>query len=260
MDRGIPQQMLREMALRDMNRPSVMFHGLANESTGLDERRDSLSALHEIDRAIDGTRLTGQATYGWQETDETSSGLDVAGYTLYYGVFYGDDPIADTDAALQVAHRIHPDKPIVVLEFGRWADTPRQAAEQRDLFEATYGAISRYPSTQSDGFVSAVTWWSLRDFATQAPRISIERFGLFDSRGSPRPVADAIADAYSRPPTRAERGAADEGIVRATPAADFDWRLIGLVGYAAAVSIACLALTVAGLFLSGGRALGRVRR
>src|SRR2546422_721980 len=34
MDRGIPQQMLSEMDLRDMNQPSVLFHGLANESTG----------------------------------------------------------------------------------------------------------------------------------------------------------------------------------------------------------------------------------
>jgi len=53
MDRGIPQQMLREMALRDMNRPSVLFHGLSNESTGTDEREDALSILHEIDREIE---------------------------------------------------------------------------------------------------------------------------------------------------------------------------------------------------------------
>ncbi len=86
--------MLREMALRDMNRPSVGFHGLANESTGLDERREALTTLHQIDRAIDGTRLTGRS-YGWQPTDETSTGLDVAGLTLYYGVFYGEDPRAD---------------------------------------------------------------------------------------------------------------------------------------------------------------------
>ncbi|MDQ6876907.1 MAG: hypothetical protein M3082_04265, partial [Candidatus Dormibacteraeota bacterium] len=32
--RGIAQQMLAEMVLRDMNHPSVLFHGFANESTG----------------------------------------------------------------------------------------------------------------------------------------------------------------------------------------------------------------------------------
>ena len=93
MGRGIPQQMLREMALRDMNRPSVLFHGFANESTGTDERTDALAALHEVDRAIDGTRLTGQAAYGWQPDDPTHAPLDVVGFTMYHGVFYGSEPV-----------------------------------------------------------------------------------------------------------------------------------------------------------------------
>ena len=87
MSRGIPQQLLREMALRDMNRPSVLFHGLANESTGDAERTDALAELHEVDREIDGTRLTGQAAYGWDPTDATHGPLDVAGFTFYHGVF-----------------------------------------------------------------------------------------------------------------------------------------------------------------------------
>ena len=238
MDRGIPQQMLREMALRDMNRPSVGFHGLANESTGLDEAARGAHHAAPDRSGIDGTRLTGQASYGWQPTDETSAGLDVAGLTLYYGVLYGEDPRADTGAALRLAHRAHPEKPIVVLEFGRWADTPIQAIAQRELFEETYPAIANHRATFSDGFVSAATWWSLRDFATGAPRINVERFGLFDSHGSPRPVADAVADAYSRPPVRAEGTAGDGGAVRATPTAgEMNWRLIVLIGYAAGISL-----------------------
>src|SRR5207253_1059429 len=78
MDRGIPQQMLSEMDLRDMNHPSVLFHGLANESTGGTEREQALASLYNLDRAIDGTRLTGQAAYGNQPDDQTSRPLDVA--------------------------------------------------------------------------------------------------------------------------------------------------------------------------------------
>src|SRR5438477_248670 len=92
MDRGIPQQMLSEMDLRDMNHPSVLFHGLANESTGGIEREQALATLHNLDRALDGTRLTGQAAYGSEPDDRTSRPLDVAGLTTYYGVFYGPDP------------------------------------------------------------------------------------------------------------------------------------------------------------------------
>ncbi len=64
MQRGVPQQMVAEMALRDFNRPSVMFHGFANESTGGAERTSAMQTLHDLDHRIDGTRLTGQAMYG----------------------------------------------------------------------------------------------------------------------------------------------------------------------------------------------------
>ena len=118
MRRGVPQQMLREMALRDMNHPSVVFHGLANESTGLSERTDALKALHDIDRQIDGTRLTAQAAYGSEPADPTHAPLDVAGFTFYYGVFYGASAASGTEEALQIAHQANPGKPILALEFG----------------------------------------------------------------------------------------------------------------------------------------------
>ncbi|MGH2381404.1 MAG: glycoside hydrolase family 2 protein, partial [Candidatus Limnocylindria bacterium] len=141
MQRGIPQQMLREMALRDMNRPSVLFHGFANESTGSDERTDTLRELHEVDRAIDGTRLTGQAAYGWAPDDPTHEPLDVAGFTFYHGVFYGEEASTDTRVALLAARDANPGKPIMILEFGRWADTPIDEERQAAIFEDTYTAI-----------------------------------------------------------------------------------------------------------------------
>ena len=161
MARGIPQQMLREMALRDMNRPSVLFHGFANESTGEEERADALAELHEVDRAIDGTRLTGQAAYGWNPVDATNAPLDVAGFTFYYGVFYGTDPGPDTRRALRAASTAQPDKPIMILEFGRWADTPSDEARQRVIFEETYAAIEQFRADEPTGFVSAASWWTL---------------------------------------------------------------------------------------------------
>src|SRR5437899_10964871 len=94
MARAIPQQMLAEMALRDFNRPSVLFHGFANESTGVGERTAAMQTLHDLDRKIDGTRLTGQAMYGSNPADPTASPLDVAGYTLYYGGVHGGSAAA----------------------------------------------------------------------------------------------------------------------------------------------------------------------
>ena len=195
--RGIAQQMLREMALRDMNHPSVLFHGLANESTGGDERTAALQTLRAIDRSIDGTRLTGQASYGFDPSDPSNAVLDVAGFTMYYGVFYGLDATKGTSAALEAAHAANPGKPILVLEFGRWADPPDGAAAQVRVYRATEAAIDPVRATLPGGYVAADVWWTLRDYPTMKPGIAVERFGMFDEAGAERPVA-AVARAHWR--------------------------------------------------------------
>jgi beta-glucuronidase len=195
--RGIAAQLLREMALRDMNRPSVLFHGLSNESTGGDERTSALAALRDVDRDVDGTRLTGQAAYGFDAADGTSEPLDVVGFTSYFGVFYGQDAEADTAAALDAAHERYPQKPVMILEFGHWADTTFDEAEQTRIFRATEAAVNPRRDTLADGFVGSVVWWSLDDYLTSRPGLTIERFGLFRPNGSPRPVAAVLGARYA---------------------------------------------------------------
>ncbi len=73
-------------------------------------------------------------------------------------------------------------------------------------------------------------------------------------------MADAVADAYSRPPVRAEGTAGDGGAVRATPTAgEMNWRLIVLIGYAVGISLAGLALLLVALS-SQAAVLGNQRR
>ncbi|MCA1571586.1 MAG: hypothetical protein LC798_14950 [Chloroflexi bacterium] len=262
MQRGIPQQMLREMALRDMNRPSVLFHGFANESTGGDERTDALRALHEVDRAIDGTRLTGQAAYGWAPSDPTHEPLDVAGFTFYHGVFYGENPATDTGPALFAAREANPGKPLMIVEFGRWGDTPIDEDRQRAIFEETYTAIERHRGDERFGFVAAATWWTLRDFATQIPGIGVEDFGLYRPDGTLRPAGELAADAFLSPAGRGDDLALEPVLVRprvqqAAPIGD--WSLAWYLAYAIAISIATLALVLLALTRLGGRAVGRAR-
>jgi beta-galactosidase len=193
MRRGIPQQMLAEMDLRDMNHPSVLFHGLSNESTGGPERRQALAQLRSVDRELDGTRLLGQAAYGSDPQDGTSDPLDVAGFTFYYGVFYGADPASGTNAALAAAHHRYPTKPILVLEFGHWADSRAEERVQNQVFAQTYPVLAAHEDTQPGGYVGAAVWWSLNDYWTQVPGINVEHFGLFTPDGSPRQVASTAA-------------------------------------------------------------------
>jgi beta-galactosidase len=262
MERGIPQQMLREMALRDMNHPSVLFHGLANESTGAHERADALAELHEVDRAIDGTRLTGQAAYGWQPEDATHESLDVVGFTMYHGVFYGDEAGSDTRRALRAAHEAHPDKPILALEFGRWADTELDELRQQAVFEETYEALERFRADEPGGFVSAAVSWTLHDFATQLGDIGVEQFGLYRPDGSLRPAGVAASESFNAAAGRGAQQMLDPDLERprARPAREVgEWALAGYIAYGLGLSTAAMGVAVLLLSRRGGRAIGRAR-
>lgn len=262
MGRGIPQQMLREMALRDMNRPSVLFHGLSNESTGEEARSRALAELHDIDRAIDGTRLTGQAAYGFAPADPTNAPLDVAGFTFYHGVFYGSDAASDTAMALEAAHAANPGKPVMVLEFGRWADGHDGLAEQRRIFDETSAAIVARRSTLAGGYVAAGTWWALEDYTTLRPNLEVEHFGMFAPDGTARPVAESARDIFGSIPISSAgepvASAVHGGRVTALPPTQAGWVLLAYLGYGIGAALAVLGGVFALLIRRGGR--GRPRR
>jgi beta-galactosidase len=198
MDRGIPQQMLAEMDLRDFNRPSVLFHGFANESTGDSERAGALNSLRSLDRKIDGSRLVGQAAYGTDPADPTNAGLDVAGYTFYYGVLYGGRLSGGViQDALTRAHKAYPHKPVMILEYGYWADDARDESQQVRVFDTYYAQLSPDYDTEQSGFVGAAVWWTLDDYWTQRPGITVETFGLYRPDGSLRPAGVDAARSYA---------------------------------------------------------------
>jgi beta-galactosidase len=248
-DRGIAQQMLAEMALRDMNHPSVLFHGLANESTGGGERSSALVTLRDLDRRLDGTRLTGQAAYGSDPDDTTSADLDVAGYTLYYGVFYGG-PLDGTTIgnALERFHARYPRKPVMILEYGRWADSAAEEDEQTRVFEVTYGQLAPRFDTLPGGYVGAAVWWTLDDYWTQRPGIQVEHFGLYRPDGSLRPVGALVAQAYAADAGAPQRPLGQRvvsggvGVGAGRPGASR--QLAGLVAYAVALPAALLAVVL----------------
>lgn len=249
MDRGIPQQMLAEMDLRDFNRPSVLFHGFANESTGGSERAGALDTLHALDRRIDGTRLTGQAASATDPADPTSANLDVAGYTMYYGVLYGGRLSgAVIQSALMEAHRTYPRKPIMVLEYGHWADDATDEAQQVRVFNAYYGQLSPVFDTQQGGFVGATLWWSLDDYWTQRPGITVERFGLYRPDGSLRPAGDAVSRTFAilapSPPPSTVRS---QGVAVAITPSDRHSRLLPYIAYGLALPAIVLIIVLFGL-------------
>ncbi len=248
LDRGIAQQMLAEMVLRDMNHPSVLFHGLANESTGGSERAAALINLRDLDRRLDGTRLTGQAAYGSDAEDTSSSDLDVAGYTLYSGVFYGGPLDGFTiGRTVESFHARYPHKPIMILEFGRWADSSGEEAEQTRVFQVTYAELAQRFDTLPNGFVGSAVWWTLDDYWTQRPGLKIEHFGLHRPDGSLRPAGMVASQAFAAdsPAARAAGGrivTGGQGQFAGRPGAGR--LLIGLLAYALALPAVSLAVVI----------------
>jgi beta-glucuronidase len=245
MDRGIPQQMLAEMDLRDFNRPSVLFHGLANESTGTEERVSALNALKALDRKIDGTRLVGQASYGIDPTDPTSAGLDVVGYTMYYGVLYGG-PLsgADIAAALDSAHREYPAKPILVMEYGRWADTRSEEDDQLRVFNTYYPQLASRFDTSPDGYIGAAVWWTLDDYWTQRPGLSVESFGLYRADGSMRKAGVAASKAFAETAPAPPATVRSTGVALAIEPGERHSLLLPYLAYALAVPAVLLIVLI----------------
>jgi hypothetical protein len=246
------------MDLRDMNHPSVLFHGLANESTGGAEREQALATLHNLDRSVDGTRLTGQAAYANQPDDRTSRPLDVAGYTSYFGVFYGSDAAAGTVHALQVAHATFPKKPIVILEFGRWSDNVAEQEEQRRILADTYQAVAPYLDDTTNGFVGATVWWTLDDYWTQRPGLKVEHFGLYAPNGDLRAAGRQAAELFSG---GAGQGARNKIVSTAIgqprqPALQ-SVRFLGYLAYALTMALTILAIILLVLLLRRRRPLRR---
>lgn len=254
MQRGVAQQMLTEMDLRDFNRPSVLFHGFANESTGDSDRKSALDTLQALDRKVDGTRLTGQAAYGIDPADPTSANLDVAGYTMYYGVLYGGPLSGEAvQSALTQAHRTYPRKPIVVLEYGHWADDPADEAQQLRVFDTYHAQLSQDFDTAPNGFIGAALWWALDDYWSERPGLTIERFGLYRPDGTLRPAGAAVSHAYaltgsSRPPTPVRSAGLAVPIVSSQRNA----RLLPYIAYGFALPAVVLVVAIL--------ALSRVRR
>ena len=248
-DRGIPQQMLAEMDLRDFNRPSVLFHGFANESSGTSERAGAMKMLHGLDRRIDGTRLTGQAAYGTDPNDPTSAALDVAGYTLYYGVLYGGrlSGVAIQSALMQ-AHKMYPRKPIMVMEYGHWADNPADEAQQLRVFNTYYTQLSPDFDTEDGGFVGAAVWWTLDDYWTQRPGLSVETFGLYRPDGSLRPAGVAAGRTFARTaPSAPPSNVRTSGVAVPIEAGQRHALLLPYIAYAFALPALVLIVAIFGL-------------
>ena len=115
-------RMIKEMVMRDKNRCSVAFWGIANETATSAPRNEFLKHMKQCCLDIDSTRLITAAfdlvrfnreSRNFEMNDSIINILDMVAINKYMG-WYHDWPLAPDQAVWNVA----PGKPLFISEFG----------------------------------------------------------------------------------------------------------------------------------------------
>ncbi|MFI5370524.1 MAG: glycoside hydrolase family 2 TIM barrel-domain containing protein [Candidatus Eisenbacteria bacterium] len=209
--------MLVEMIRQHRAHPCVFFWGLANEvlllkpsplPDGYVERTAGLvRGLAALARAEDPTRLTAAAV-SFDELDD-GSGIqdipDVLGLNLYFGWYYRT--LDELGPWLDRFHTGHPDRPVVVSEYGADGDERVHAREprafdfsveyQQRFHEATVPRLAACP------WLVGTAVWNQYDFGSRRrddtkPNLNKKGLYFFDRR--PKDVAFYYRALLSREP------------------------------------------------------------
>lgn len=210
--RHLHEQMFKEMVFRDYNRPSVVLWSTSNECLDQDNRKTFIQRVNqELDLQYPDGRLVGQSAAadrpGPQDPSQVVS--DFAGWTMYFGVFYGDAAYNGTKYFLVDANLAHPTKPILNTEFGYWSsENGATAAYQTRIFSDTFRALKQRAVMDSlgnydcCGYLMAMTWWCAFDWYRMTD--GFQSMGLLHmDRVTEKPVASVLKTAYR---TYFERG------------------------------------------------------
>ncbi|MCK8492435.1 beta galactosidase jelly roll domain-containing protein [Spirosoma sp. RP8] len=151
------QQQFREMAERDWNHPCVIAYSVGNEylsemASGQRWTKDMIAFA----RSVDPTRLYTFASMRLnilpkKPEDEASQYCDFVSTNTY----------GNHARALDHIHQLYPDKPILISEWGRRADTDKGDTGQIADVEQVIQEIRKRP------YVIGASWWSFNDYQSR---------------------------------------------------------------------------------------------
>lgn len=210
--RKIHHQMFREMVFRDYNRPSIALWSTSNECKDVTGRIAFIQAVKaEMDSQYPDGRLITQSAAADRPgpNDESQTYCDVAGWTMYFGIFYNPSGLGmyrGTKYFLVDAHDYFPKKPIIATEFGYWStEDMTQFTEQVQTFDSTFLAFQpRLPIEKNGtynpaGFVAGITWWCIFDWYTHQQSSGFQSMGLIRmNRTEAKPVKTTLSNMYKQ--------------------------------------------------------------
>jgi beta-galactosidase len=208
--RKIHHQMFREMVFRDYNRPSIVMWSTSNECKDVSGRISFIQSVRaEFDAQYPDGRLITQSAAADRPgpNDESQAYLDVAGWTMYFGIFYNPSALGmyrGTKYFLVDAHDFFPKKPVIATEFGYWSrEDMSQLTEQVLTFDSTFLAfqprlpIERNGTFNPSGFLAGITWWCIFDWYTHQQTTGYQSMGLYRmNREIAKPVKTTLTNMY----------------------------------------------------------------
>ncbi|MEK3885509.1 glycoside hydrolase family 2 TIM barrel-domain containing protein [Paenibacillus sp. PL2-23] len=206
--RQFADQMWREMVFSQYNRPSVIMWSTQNESKDVQLRLEYNKRLvKDLHEHYDDGRLITQSAAADQPgfNDPSMEPLDVAGWTMYFGVFHGSTYYEGTRLFLEKAHRAFPDKPVLNTEYGHWTgDRDVLEAEQVKAYDAMVQAllekrtVNPDGSRNADGYVAGIDFWIMYDWYVNHNQW-IDTFGAYHmDRQEEKKVVSIIRGDYGR--------------------------------------------------------------
>lgn len=177
-----------EMIRQNMNHPSVIIWAYMNEvllqpryESGSEERAAYVKQVYELAKALDSiTRQEDSARYtmipchgdfeAYNQSHLTTVPM-LVGWNLYHGWYNGE--LSDFGKFLDMHHRILPNKPVLVSEYGTDADVRLHALDAPLRFDKTVEYNNRFhqiywPAIQQRNFVAGAMIWTLEDFGSEA--------------------------------------------------------------------------------------------
>lgn len=166
------RQQLTEMIYQNLHHPCICFWGIQNEIAIYGEKpwmTERMQTLNALAHALDPDRLTTSANLNSVAPESSLNRItDIQAYNVYYGWYYGKMP--DHAAFLDAFHRVNPDVPLGISEYGvdcnvaYHSDAPR-VNDYTEEFQCLYHETV-YPYMKERDFVWGSYVWNMFDFVS----------------------------------------------------------------------------------------------
>lgn len=166
------RQQLTEMIYQNLHHPAICFWGIQNEIAIFGEKpwmTERMRTLNDLAHSLDPDRLTTSANLNSVQPESSLNRItDIQAYNVYYGWYYGQ--MADHAAFLDEFHRVNPDVPLGISEYGVDCNVAYHSEQPRvndytEEFQCLYHETV-YPYMKERDFVWGSYIWNMFDFVS----------------------------------------------------------------------------------------------